>query len=95
MLQAQPEAVSSPPCPFSSFMLLRDRVASHMPSGNVLGEQRTAHPQTVAGSVTDFLIFPLLEWSILFSKSIILSAFLSQFKTCPAFLFAYNKILGS
>ena len=37
----------------------------------------TVHPQAVAGSVTHFLIFALLEWSMLFSESIILSALLS------------------
>lgn len=48
-----------------------------MPSEKTLGEQMTVHLQAVAGSVTHFLIFALLEWFVLFSESIILSALLS------------------
>lgn len=58
-------------------MLLRDTVTSHMPSEKVLGEQMTVHPQAVAGSVTHFLTFALLEWFMLFSESIVISALLS------------------
>lgn len=77
MLQTQPEAMGYLPLPSLSLTRFSETQSLHTSSEKVLGEQTTVHPQAVAGSVAHFLIFAPLEWFMLFSESIVISALLS------------------